>query len=91
MGVGNEEQWPSGTLPAPSSNVLNLVCTLQASEITAPTFWLQAVLDRGLGLPLIAPLQPARIHPQLYSHTHPGLRPSHSVLPRQATGEPSSE
>lgn len=91
MGVGNKEQWPSGTLPAPSSHVLNWVCTLQASGLTAPAFWLQAVPGRGLGLPLTAPLQPARIHPQLYSHTHPGLLPSHSVLPRHATGESGLE
>lgn len=28
MGVGNKEQWPTGTLPAPWSTVLNLVFTL---------------------------------------------------------------
>ncbi|XP_026636759.1 uncharacterized protein LOC113456346 [Microtus ochrogaster] len=73
MGVGTKEQWPSGTLPAPWSTVLNWVFTLRVSEYTAPTFWPQAVLGRGLDSPLTPPLQPACIRLQLPSHTHPGL------------------
>lgn len=87
MGVGHKEQWPSGYPPCAMSDVLNLVSTPQVSEHTAPTFQPQAMLNRGLDLPLTPPPQPACIHLQLSSHMYPGLPSSHSVLPRQATGE----